>query len=333
MKILYISHEYWDRRLSYVDVLRSLGHDVTLLKIDKKREVGQIDVDKYDSDYDVVWLFSADYIRFGAISQSFLSAVKANGAMLVGSVIIAVDTPFDVWVEACRHFDVWFTGSQMVAGMARERGLNNVVIQPFGFDASEYYRMNLKPKWNITFMGSPQSLVSPEEDLRCELLNSLKSFKIRVFGNAEMRRRLDKSIKVTPFSTHKQQNMVYNRSRINLDIPYINSALPEYRGKNYPKNRLFEVPGSGGFLFEFSDPDFHYIMAPDVHYGSYDARNIFDKVEYYLSNEREREDIARAGHEHVIKHYQNIHCFKEMIRTLQEVRKSLSVSCGPNTGI
>ena len=74
----------------------------------------------------------------------------------------------------------------------------------------------------------------------------------------------------------------------------------------YWSNRLYETLGRGGFLLhpytkgieeEFEDGK-HLVL-----YERDNMKDLFEKIDYYLAHDDEREKIRKAGHEHVKKHF------------------------------
>jgi len=318
MKILYITHEYGDRWVKYAAFLRELGHDVDLIELIDKRTPGQVTREQFKLDYDIVWSFAADYIYFKVLTDTFIEAVKNSKSIFIGYCTMNTRFPFKEWVHNFKIFDLCFLHSRLVTEMAEKEGLRNVYHMPYGFDKDAYYPMKCRKKFNITFTGSPQTMVSPEEDNRAQTINALKSFNIHVFGG-KFKGRLQKGIKIHSFSTHREMNKIYNQSKINLDIPWINTELPEFRDKYHPKNRFFDIPGSGNFLLCGYDDEANAQFQDGKHclyYRSID--DLCEKIEYYLTHEKERDEITEAGYQYAIKNHQTIFRFKAMMDIIEE---------------
>lgn len=318
MNILYITHEYGDRWVKYATFLRQLGHNVDLEVLKDKRTPNQVTAKRYSSKYDVVWAFAADYIWYKVLSDDFIDAVKNGRSVFVGWCTLNTVIPFKDWVNNYKVYDTCFLHSKLVTEMAKAAGLSNVHYMPYGFDKDEYYKINTKKKFNVTFVGSAQTNISPEEDVRAQIINALKGFGIRVFG-ASFKGRVDSSIQVTPFRTHKEMNMIYNQSKINLNIPLINSALPEFRNKYHPKDRFYEIPGAGNFMISGYADEFNEMFNDGIHCAYYyDIDDLCSKVEYYLTHEKERDDIALAGYHHALECHQTIVRFRNMMNIIEK---------------
>ena len=64
--------------------------------------------------------------------------------------------------------------------------------------------------------------------------------------------------------------------------------------------RAFEIMGSGGFLLSNYQREYEEYSCNGVDYVYYmDYEDLMEKVEYYLSHEKERKEIAKNGYENV----------------------------------
>lgn len=107
----------------------------------------------------------------------------------------------------------------------------------------------------------------------------------------------------------KEASFIYHSSKINLNMTLkaIRSGMPL---------RIFDIMGSGGFLLTNYQTDFLDYFIPDedfVYYDSYE--DLMTKVEYYLSHEKERMEIAKNGYEKIKKY----HTYKNRLDEILEV--------------
>jgi glycosyltransferase involved in cell wall biosynthesis len=293
VRILYIYHEYYNRRGKYAEVMRGLGHRVDTARVRGKKRPNQIGLQHVRANYDIVWLLSGHYLAYDVITRSTVEAMKQSGAKLVAYTTLPTDTPLREWLEYYRMFDWLFFQHKESSEFLRENGVNAVYV-PLGFHAGQYPLKQRPDRYDITFMGSPQTNVPTSEDLRVQLLNRLRGFNVAVFGKG-FRGKLHPEIPIHGYSTHEKQVRIYSQSKINLDIAYINSALPEYRGKYHAKNRLFEVPATGNFLLTNDCPELRELIG-DGACGFYQPDNLEEVVSYYLANDQLRKEIADRGH-------------------------------------
>lgn len=108
--------------------------------------------------------------------------------------------------------------------------------------------------------------------------------------------------KIAPF--------VYDKAKINLNITLrsIHSGIPL---------RAFEILGSGGFLLSNYQADFAdcYIDGEDfVAYA--DKEDMLNKIEYYLSHEKERQEIAANGLKRTLENHTYEHRLRDILNVL-----------------
>ena len=105
--------------------------------------------------------------------------------------------------------------------------------------------------------------------------------------------------KIAPF--------VYNKAKVNLNITLrsIHAGIPL---------RVFEILGSGGFLLSNYQADFSDCFTEAEDYVYYEnKKDMIDKIEYYLSHDKERRDIAANGLRKTLKNHTYEHRLKLML--------------------
>lgn len=115
-----------------------------------------------------------------------------------------------------------------------------------------------------------------------------------------------------PVDYYNEMPYVFLNSRINLNISLrsIKTGIPL---------RAFDIMGCGGFLLsnyqqellEYFDADIDF-----VYYNNYE--DLVEKVEYYLSHEKERREIAENGSYKVLHEHTMVKRAKEMIKNVLE---------------
>lgn len=92
---------------------------------------------------------------------------------------------------------------------------------------------------------------------------------------------------------YSEMPYVFANSKINLNISLrsIHSGIPL---------RAMDIMGAGGFLLTNFQADFLDYFVPGEDFVYYESQeDMTDKIEYYLSHEKERKEIAHNGHEKV----------------------------------
>lgn len=96
---------------------------------------------------------------------------------------------------------------------------------------------------------------------------------------------------------YEEMPHIFANSKINLNISIksIQSGIP-LRG--------MDILGAGGFLLTNFQADFLDYFIPDEDFVYYtDIEDMLNKIDYYLSHEKERMEIARNGHEKAKKNH------------------------------
>ena len=104
--------------------------------------------------------------------------------------------------------------------------------------------------------------------------------------------------------------IIYNKTGINLNITLrsIHTGIPL---------RAFEILGSGGFLLSNYQPDFADCYNDGEDYVSYYSKeDMLEKIEYYLSHEKERQEIAEKGFRRTQEEHTYEHRLEEMFRQI-----------------
>lgn len=112
-----------------------------------------------------------------------------------------------------------------------------------------------------------------------------------------------------PVGYRKEAIHVFRSSKINLNITLrsIITGIPL---------RAFEIMGSGGFLLTNYQADFLHHFVPGEDFAYFESNeDLLDKVEYYLSHEKERQEVARNGYEKVKKY----HTYRNRVEEMLEI--------------
>lgn len=102
---------------------------------------------------------------------------------------------------------------------------------------------------------------------------------------------------------------VFKNSKINLNITLrsIHSGIPL---------RAFDIMGAGGFLLSNFQEDFLDYFVPGEDFDYYDGEgDLLSKIDYYLSHENERQEIALNGFEKV----KQFHTYEHRVSTMLNI--------------
>lgn len=110
-----------------------------------------------------------------------------------------------------------------------------------------------------------------------------------------------------PVDNYQEMPLVFRQSKINLNISLrsILSGIPQ---------RAFDIMGSGGFLLSNYQNDFPEFFIPGEDFDFYESKTgLLDKIDYYLSHEAERIQIAQNGHDKIAAAHTYRHRVREML--------------------
>lgn len=313
MRITYIYHEYRNRRKRYADEIAKLGHNVSLIYVQDKKQPGLITVKHIQNTKpDLVFLLSPFYIDRKVITDDAIDYLKAKKIPIVCYSTLNTQVPFTEMDDTWKVFDIFFAQQKQMTEHLQEIGVN-AHYMPLGFYPDQYqYRRDAKTI-PISFMGNPQTTVWEGTDKRVEAVCALAGQGIEIYGKAFR----SKGVHAESFNTHEQQCDVYAKSKINLDLPFINSAHPFYDGQYHLKNRFFEIPATGNFLLTVRCEEFTDILGDDM-VGYYDGsiKNLKEVAEEYLYNDSLRFKMSIEAHKEVMAKHTFSHRFQEMFRII-----------------
>lgn len=107
---------------------------------------------------------------------------------------------------------------------------------------------------------------------------------------------------------YTEMPFVFHDSKINLNISLrsIRSGIPL---------RAFDILGAGGFLLSNYQADFFDLFTAGEHFDYYDSQDsLLAKIDYYLSHEAERIDIANHARHTVLSEHTHKHRIQSMLQ-------------------
>jgi len=309
MNILYIYKEYMGRKRRYGEEMSRLGHKVSFMRVKDKKTPNQISgniIKKYSPD--IVWLLSPFYVHYDVVSKEAVEYIKHNNIPLITCGTFNTQMDYTKSNSTWKQFDFFFVRNKEFCSYLKGIGVNAYYI-PMGFYKDQYYPISRKKDIKISFAGNPQTTVNKKLDKRMIYLKALKQFNIKVFGRSFNKRGLE----AYPYNSHKQENNIYARSEINLDLPFINSPLDFYKNKYHLKNRFFEIPASNNFLMTLRCDEFTSILDESmVGYFDDSIESMVESVSMYLKDKNKRKEMAFRAYKEVINKHTFLHRTKQM---------------------
>jgi len=105
---------------------------------------------------------------------------------------------------------------------------------------------------------------------------------------------------------------IYKKSRIVFN-DY--GEIAENTGVN---QRLFEVLGLGTFLLTREAVNFRKSFPENIFVTFRDEKDCLDKINYFLKNEKEREEIASAGQKYILENYR----YEDLMKNIDVILKN-----------
>jgi len=317
MKIFYIYRDYKGRRKKYGEMMEKCGHKVKYLQILEKKVKNQVHIKHIQKhNPDIVWIYTPYYISRKVISDETIDYIKSRKIPIVMYSTVDPEHDYREQMDVWNKIDFLFLHYKPMYKYLKSKGLN-VFYSPLGFYPDQYYKtVSSVKKYDVSFMGTAFRHVAPGEDKRTNYLQSLKKYKVGVYGDS-FKGKL-RGISVKPFRSHDSQREVYGKTRINLDLPFVDYKHPSYKGQYHFKNRFFEIPATGNFLLALRTPEALEIFPEDT-VGYYDdsIESLKENVKKYLKDKDLRKNMAKRAYKIAHQKHMYIHRFQEMFKIIE----------------
>jgi hypothetical protein len=167
-----------------------------------------------------------------------------------------------------------------------------------------YY--NIQPKeyeYDVTFIGQKHST-------RPQMINAMlqSNIVLHVFGN-------DGGTFPNDHGSISFDDMVgvFNSTKVNINFsnPSVPNTMPQIKGRH------FEIPQCGGFQITTPADGIEDYFVPDKEIIIVDSMDdMINKIKYYTDHDEEREAIAKAGYERMIKDHQWYNRFEQIFKEI-----------------
>ncbi len=213
------------------------------------------------------------------------------------SVYWAIDTHLDFeWrLERSHSFNFVFAAQRDGAEKFKQAGVKNVHWLPLGCDPEIHGKKDVAKKYDIGFVG--HSFPGEREEL---LKLITEKYPNSFLGQADYREMAN---------VYSASKIVFNRSLRN-DI----------------NMRVFEALASGSLLItnDLDDNGQSALFQSSKHLVTYqNADEMLELIDYYLTHDEEREQIAAASREEVLAHHTYQHRMQKILDVVVEVTVSL----------
>ncbi len=199
-------------------------------------------------------------------------------------------------------FNIVITLDKFAEGKRRKEGFSGVVRSQWAVNHFTYRDLGLTRRYDVSFIGQVYGD-------RPKIIKKLRDAGVDVhaFGRGWPRgKRIYQSDLIR----------IYNQSKIVFNISYSS------RGNLAVNARDFEGPACGALLFTHDTEDIREYFIPGKEIITYrDFDDAIEKLKYYLSHDDEREKIACAGHERVLRDHTYEKRFHQIFSFIKDIKK------------
>ncbi len=209
------------------------------------------------------------------------------------AVFWVIDThlkkPYKKIKEQAKHYDVVFCAQKDGAERLRREVKVDAQWLPLGCDPEIHRKINIPKKYDIGFVGRNAQKFSRGRQLEMLKNKYLNSY----IGAADFSR----------------MGEIYSAAKIGFNSSIVNDI----------NMRVFEIMSSGCFLLtnRIKNNGLADLFEEGRHLVTYgNNRQLLELIEYYLKNAEEREKIAAAGYELIIKKHTYFHRVQTLMNYL-----------------
>lgn len=289
--------------------LEALRHQV--IRLQERKATGSEILEQAMKSQMFVWIHTHGWETKGMPMKKVLKILKGEG-------IPTVTYHLDLWLGLEREKDMkkddywdighFFTVDKLMADWLNQNTEVKGHYLPAGVYHGEAFLEERQPMgWlhDVVFVGS--RTYHPEHYFRIMLIDWLQNtYKDRFahYGNGgicTMRGR--------------RLNRLYANSKVVIgDTLCLNYNYPDYFS-----DRAFETTGRGGFCIHpfIKGMDTYFKDKEHIAYYDYENfRQLRQYIDYYIANDRDREAIRKAGHEHTKANHLYTHRWETILKTI-----------------
>lgn len=250
---------------------------------------------------DVLYIHNLSYL-----SQSFLRSLKPQVKVIAGQIACPLP-PF----QSFKAFDLVITSFPHFVSKFQEWGISAEYL-PLCFEPAVLKKLKTTKRiLPVTFIGSITSAHQKGTDLIQQLA---KKIPLKIWGYGKQQ--LDPNS--AAFKYHQgevwgqKMYQLFSESKITLNR-HISVA-----GKFANNLRLFEATGCGALLITDQKNNLNQLFTIDKEIVTYSSgEELVAKVKYYLTHDRERNQVARAGQRRTLsEHTYNVR-MKQLVKILE----------------
>jgi len=323
----------------YKDAFESAGHDFfTAIKTDNfEKKITNIKPDIFILDFS---LFENRYQNNKEMAVQLLRKSHQQGTKVFCLIAINNKSLDRIkFIKDCSPFiDIFY--SNYVPEVKINNGFRKLIGRPLYFfphaaNSKVYFpdKPNKKFTCDIAFVGSTYTA---KKNAYKELLYPLfKKYKVRVYGPGWEKR--DKFLRLlsgifrqlkidglTKLVNQKrlllssdEERQLYASAKICINI---HEYYSNGKTRGFSNEREFKIPASGGFQVSDHIPGMeHYFKIGKEIVIARNTKDWFQKIDYYLTHDKERKKIKKAGTERVLKD----HTYRDRVERILKLYKTI----------
>lgn len=232
------------------------------------------------------------------------------------------------WLESIKGvYDLLLLETRGLVPLLRDYAKEAIWVPQF-FDPLYHMLRAAKPpknSWDVGFLGGPNIAQS---SVRLQFLKNLNNagYKLKLPAKQilwkippELPKILEGCFISDSMVIGADMAGFYSHTKVGVN--FLNDKLPQY--ELALSNRVFKTIGCGCFALTPEIEGLEDLLISGEHCATYQGMNYEDfkcKLDYYLTNDQEREHIAKIGRDHVLK---NFNIDKVTRGFIDEIRKRL----------
>ena len=207
--------------------------------------------------------------------------------------------------------DFCITSYEPTYKKARKLRLNNFYLMPFSCNTNIFKKLKEEKIYDIGFIGQP----TPE---RARVLSKLieNGVKVNIWGKGWENTPEFQKIKGNYHGIAEDINKTTNQIKIML-----NFIMDDRDEKIQIKGRITHVAGSGTFQIITDNTETKSMFLEDKEVAYFkNQEDLENEIKYYLSNEKEREEIAARAHKKILNEYTWDKMFNNFFKNIKNAK-------------
>lgn len=314
MRVLSVNQLLYYINEGLLAAMKDKGYEVKILPLgdyskDKQKAVLEATLIEFKPDY----VFTAGWSIGIFDTDLFINTIKK---FKIPHIYWAAEDPIffdEVSMAFAPHCDYIFTTSMECKNKYKKLGKDTSTLL-FGCNPKIFRKTESKPEYqhDIVLVANNYDWFSKDKNFRREAIHNIVEplvsigYDIKIFGSAGWIDASDGFVIDSKYyggySNYYDTPYIYSSAKIVLGIQSVNTSPTQ------TSVRTYEILGSGAFHLTCYTPSHERIFNNHEHLvWSNSPKETIELVDYYLSHNKEREEIAKQGQEEVLNKHTYAH--------------------------